>query len=409
MSSYKLKLAIIFDQDFLSGGGFQQAINASLVASKINENISEVKFYSTKKNGARRLINYGIKAKFIKINLIKRILLYFKTSFRYRIIYKFISLFYQYNFFESFLLKDDINIVYFISPSRFALDLDSLNYIFTVWDTCHRDHVEFPEVRINSEFEEREFRLNNALKKATAIIAESEYGKNNLLKRYNLERERIKIIPLEPGTKIKSQIDNQINCLDNLKKFNINDRFIFYPAQFWPHKNHIYIIDGIKILIEKYDINISAVFSGSDKGNKKFIKKYVALNNLEKNIIFTNFISDEEITYLYLNCIALVMPTYFGPTNIPPYEAFRLGTPVLYPEELGIQDNIEDAILSIKYEDPDTMASQINKLLNDEQLRQNYIKKGYEKTKFLEKIDRTEILNNILIDFRRKFLCSKEF
>ena len=103
------------------------------------------------------------------------------------------------------------------------------------------------------------------------------------------------------------------------------------------------------------------------------------------------------------------MPTYFGPTNIPPYEAFRLGTPVLYPEELGIQDNIEDAILSIKYEDPNTMASQINKLLNDEQLRQNYIKKGYEKTKFLEKIDRTEILNNVLIDFRRKFLCSKEF
>ena len=42
------------------------------------------------------------------------------------------GLFYQYNFFESFLLKDDINIVYFISPSRFALDLDSLNYIFTV-------------------------------------------------------------------------------------------------------------------------------------------------------------------------------------------------------------------------------------------------------------------------------------
>ena len=107
-----------------------------------------------KKNGARRLINYGIKAKFIKINLIKRILLYFKTSFRYRILYKFINLFCQYNFLESFLLKDGIDIVYFISPSRFALDLDSLNYIYTVWDTCHRDHVEFPEVRINSEFED---------------------------------------------------------------------------------------------------------------------------------------------------------------------------------------------------------------------------------------------------------------
>ena len=43
-----------------------------------------------------------------------------------------------------------------------------------------------------------------------------------------------------------------------------------------------------------------------------------------------NFLPDEEISYLYKNCLAVVMPTYFGPTNIPPLEAFKLGIPTIY-------------------------------------------------------------------------------
>ena len=191
MSYEKIKLGIIFDQDILSGGGFQQAVNASLVATKIDKNISEIAFYSTKRVGVQRLINHGINSKYININLFKKILLYFKTTYRFRILYRLISVFFNYNFFESFLKKEKIDFVYFISPSRFALDLNTINYIFTVWDNCHRDHPEFPEVRHENEFEEREFRLKKALKKATAIIAESEFGKNNLLKRYNLDHERI--------------------------------------------------------------------------------------------------------------------------------------------------------------------------------------------------------------------------
>ena len=88
--------------------------------------------------------------------------------------------------------------LYFISPSRFALDLDELNFIYTIWDLCHRDNLEFPETKIKDEFENRELRLNFSLKKATAIIVDSKYGKSNLAKKYNIEKSRIKVIPFEP-------------------------------------------------------------------------------------------------------------------------------------------------------------------------------------------------------------------
>ena len=103
------------------------------------------------------------------------------------------------------------------------------------------------------------------------------------------------------------------------------------------------------------------------------------------------------------------MPSYFGPTNIPPYEAFKLGTPVLYPEILAKQDDIYDAILPIKYEDPNTMAIHINNLIKNNLIKEKYVKKGFQKIEYLESINRVDILNKIIINFRHKYFCFKKF
>ena len=58
---------------------------------------------------------------------------------------------------------------------------------------------------------------------------------------------------------------------------------------YFPHKNHKYVIDTIKILKSEYKINLSAVFCGSDKGHLKNIKKYVNEQGQNENIIFLDY------------------------------------------------------------------------------------------------------------------------
>ena len=54
----------------------------------------------------------------------------------------------------------------------------------------------------------------------------------------------------------------------NIKNiYNLKNDYIYYPAQFWAHKNHIYILKAIKILREMKNIDVDVVFSGSNKGN----------------------------------------------------------------------------------------------------------------------------------------------
>ncbi len=398
-----VNVGVIFDQEVESGGGFQQGLNAATLASKIDPKLARIYFFHTKRKSKKVLLNYGIDSNLIKLSLFKKIYLFIKTTYKYRGFYKFIRPLFDFNFFESFLKKQNVNLVYFISPSRFALDLVELNFIYTVWDLCHLDNPEFPESKIKGEFENRELRLNFTSKRAISSIVDSEYSKSNLSKKYNIEHNRIEVIPFESLIDIKDNKFSNKDLIDINQKYKIENQFIFYPAQFWPHKNHIYILKGIYILEKKYNTLVDVIFSGGDKGNKKNIIEFANKLGIRNRVIFTGFISNSELVSIYKMSLALVMPTFYGPTNIPPFEAFKLGTPVIYPDLEGLREQVEDAGLLVDLYNPETLSNCLLELIKKNNYRDNIIKKGYTISKKIENFNRVKILNAILRKFSIKF------
>lgn len=297
------------------------------------------------------------------------------------LIYRLISLFFKKNHFEKFLHKNEVDLIYFVSQSHYAGYLHSINYIFTLFDLCHRDNPEFPEVRANREFEVREVAFQNNLSRAIAVLVDSDLGKKNVIHRYRLDDEKVHIFPFgnSPGRILKKlQSDNKIeNKYINIKKkYDLEYDYIFYPANFWSHKNHIYILKALNILKNESSIFLGAIFSGSDQGNLSYIKEMTKKLNLENQVRFPGFVTDEEMICLYLQSLALVMPTYFGPTNIPPLDAFQLNVPVLYSDLPGLRDQVIDAALLLNLNDPKSLVLNLKKLLNSNEERNNLINKG---------------------------------
>ena len=287
-----------------------------------------------------------------------------------------------------------------------ALKLEYMNFICTVWDLCHRDHPEFPEVRENEEFEAREFVFKNVLPKAVAIIAESETGKENLLKYYNLSPERIFIIPFSPSVSIKLTNQNlQENELNISQKYNIKYPYIFYPAQFWSHKNHIYILKAIKLLNENNGPKLSVVFSGSEGPSYNHISKKIKSMNLEKQIHVIGFVANHEIPHIYRQSLALVMPTWFGPTNIPPLEAFSLSVPVLYPKLPDLSKQVQNAALLFNPYQPSSLAHHLIQLIDKPSLSKKLIQNGTEVLKTINSNKRTNTIDKILNQFEAKLNC----
>jgi len=403
-NSFKLNIAVIFHQEVTFGGGYQQSINSALLLKKLPKKYFVINFFTLKKKNIEVLRKYKIKANFLNLSPISKLIIFIKTQPRYILIKNILRLFNINSKFESKLINKKIDIVYFLSPTRIAADLNKLNYIYTLWDICHRDEVEFPEVRDCEIFEFRDALCKNVLPRAQSIIVDSEFSKKNISERYSIQKSRLHVIPFEPsfGVKYFKNIKNSNS------KFSINkNSYIFYPAQFWAHKNHTYLIDGVLSLEKDYGYKINIIFTGSDKGNLNYIKDYVRQKKISKRVDFLGFVSDEKVIEIYKNSLALVMPSYFGPTNIPPLEAFHLGVPLIYSDNYDNKKIIGDAGLAVDLNNEKSLSFELYRLITDSKLRSIIINKGYKKLEEINSINRLKVLEKLMRGFYRKKITYK--
>ena len=403
-----MNIAVILEQGIKEGGGFQQALSTIFLLNKYKSPKYNFIFFTAIEENIAALKKSGIEAHSLKLPYIAKIIAHFRRNILiYHMIRK--SGFFRFNKFDKVLRPYDIDLIYFLSPSGLSLETEKYNYIFTVWDLCHRDYVEFPEVREFREFEGRERLFNAALPKAVKVIADSELGKKNIIRRYNIDEQRVVVLPFLPSYGIDiAACDYQKNYIDVKVKYSINGDYIYYPAQFWSHKNHIYILEGLKVLKGKYNIKINAVFSGSDKGNLEFVLKRAEDFGLNDQIYYIGFVSSEEIPYLYRQALALVMPTYFGPTNIPPLEAFKLECPVLYPDLPGLREQVKDSALLMDLTDPESLAQNLIKVIEKDKEIGNLVKNGKRKIEDLREEAYWLVFQGIFDDYAGKLKCWKE-
>ena len=215
-----IRIGVIFDQRLGIGGGYHQALNSALMMLEIPKELAEPIFFTTNKADISVLKNHGIDVKEIKLSFIEKL----KDKIRQKILNKYIlkvlKKIQKYSSFEKKLLKHKVDLVYFLSPTYLPQKLEKLNYITTLWDLCHRDDPEFPEVRQNKEFERRDDNYKKILPKATAILVDSDLSKQNVLNRYGIDFERVHIIPFQP-----SRIILEKKKLNNNQKINIHKKF----------------------------------------------------------------------------------------------------------------------------------------------------------------------------------------
>lgn len=287
------------------------------------------------------------------------------------------------------VVDNKIELMWFATP---AFEFVTVPYIYTVWDLQHRLQSYFPEVSVTGwTFDAREKRYGSVIPRAAYVIIGNQEGKRELMEFYAMPEHRIKTVPMPVPS---FAFDKNINSVD-LKAYKITKQFLFYPAQFWPHKNHILILLALKILKEKYKLDFDVVFTGSDKGNLDYIKDQTAALGLVQQVHFLNFVPIDVLKSLYRNAFALVFPSFFGPDNIPPLEAFALGCPVISANFMGAELQLADAALLFDPKNEHELAQMIKKLHENSGLRQSLINKGellvknYTSEKYLEGIIQT--------------------
>lgn len=393
-----MKISVYLDTVVKVGGGFNQSLNAIILTKRICESNFEFSIFTAYKENLKPLSKLGLHATVLKPSFIDKVILLLSKSLILQTLFDKFNILSQ---FEKSLQNNKVDLIYFLTQSTTSLILRKTNYITTVFDLCHRDMPEFPEVGSPFEFNRREYYFKHSLTRAFLIITDSKQLSKSISKKYGIDSNRLLAIPYSPSPFI-----NKIYSIDTitvLRIYSLSKGYLFYPAQFWPHKNHIRILEAL-IHLRNNNLYFNLVFCGSDKGNRINIINFVKRNHLEKQVTFLDFVPAEHMLGLYEGSSTVIMPTYFGPTNLPPLESWTTGTPLIY--SMHLKDHASNAAIYTNPDDYKDLAECI-KACNDPSIRSKLIQAGYKRLNEIndQRLETENTLKERLIQFQSRRRC----
>ncbi len=300
--------------------------------------------------------------------------IYFKKTFFKRVMFnvcefikknKFIETDKIQNPFQRFLKKNNIDLVVFAQPSFYSLYCDGTQFIINIWNTEIKKYYNFNEF-ISGGYEYQNKIIRFAAEKAFKIFVFTERNKKDLNELYNCNNEKIKIQNLTPNLPFIFDQNQKLNYLEIFNNFKLNKEFkwFFYPAQFWPHKNHKYLLDVMKNLLKKNYDKIGFIFCGPDKGNLDYIDKIIKRENLNENVKILGFINDKEMISIYKNCHAVLMPTLIGRSSLPLLESLFFKKKIFYSKNI-LDDNLKKYVEEFDLNNPEDLSNKIQNFLKD--------------------------------------------
>ena len=252
------------------------------------------------------------------------------------------------------LKRHNIDLAYFSSPSHMALRVGNVPYIFTVWDTGHRDLPEFTEMSAPREVATRENLYQNAIPGAFHVIVDSPATGLKLQDFYGLGADSWSSLGLLPHV---PEVDHLPRILDG--------DYIIYPAARWPHKNHETLFRAFRHLVTTRP-QLQLVLTGSDAGYGKQLDSLAQDLGIGDQIIDRGLVTRDELLVLIRDARALVMPSLLGPTNIPPLEALALGTPAIVSDVHNYGTFVDELLTRVPAMDADQWALAIETALRGE-------------------------------------------
>lgn len=255
-------------------------------------------------------------------------------------------------------------------PGQFV---DGACHIGVIHDLMHRYEPDFPEVSAEGQYEARERYFAGAVARCEKLLVDSATGAAQVLESYpNARAEQLAVVPFTASRELVRK--------EPLKpQQDVPEKFFFYPAQFWKHKNHVALARAV-IRLKKELPNIHVVLTGtSDKNGYADFTALVKSADISQHFSYLGYVTDEEMVWLYRNAQALVMPTFFGPTNIPPLEAMALGCPVAVSGIYGMPESYGNAALYFDPKKVADIADVMRQLWNDDSLCSALRSRGLER------------------------------
>ncbi len=204
------------------------------------------------------------------------------------------------------LVREKVDLVWFLAPNRVIEQVRDTPFVMTVWDLAHREVQGFPEFNSGRGWAQRESWYTQNIGRAFHVVTDSTHTGQSLERIYGLYPQNWSAVGLPFPPEI---------AVDDSRANEIESPYFYYPASFWPHKNHKVLIDALGLLD---DTQPCLVFTGTDEGMEDKLKHYAREKGLETRVKFLGRVTDAEVQGLISHSLGVLMPRCLGQLTTRP-------------------------------------------------------------------------------------------
>lgn len=209
------------------------------------------------------------------------------------------------------------------------------------------------------------------------VVTVSEHSRERIVDLLGIEPERVEAIPhgidserFSPGA---GAADGRLR-----ERLALPERFLAYPANLWPHKNHERLVEG---LAAARDPELELVLSGREYGRAGELHAHAERAGVGHRVHHVGYLEPDELPALLRAATAMVFPSLYEGFGLPPLEAMACGCPVACSDRGSLPEVAGPAALTFDPGSVDSIAAAIDRLASDSGLRERLRAAGLERAR----------------------------
>jgi glycosyltransferase involved in cell wall biosynthesis len=228
---------------------------------------------------------------------------------------------------------------------------------------------------------DRIFRFTNRFLnwRMSAVIATSQFGKEEIVETYNLDPARVPVIPLGVDGRFLTT-SNEKDVAQILLGYGIENPYILSISRFAPHKNVLRLVQAFRLIASDFPRHTLVLAGGAHlSGYSQEVRDAIEQEGLSGRVVTPTFISEEHLPLVYQKADLFVYPSLHEGFGLPILEAMASGAPVATSNTTACGETAGDAAALFDPKNITSIADAMRKVLTNTEYQADLIKRGKER------------------------------
>lgn len=244
--------------------------------------------------------------------------------------------------------------------------------LVTIPDLQHESHPELFDARALAW---RRSTYRNSVRSADVVFTISTYSRDTICRAYAVDEGKVVVVPLDADDVFRAPADSVADRAVR-DRYGLPATYLLYPAITWRHKNHVRLLEALRLFNDGNDRPVSLVLCGGPGNGHAETMAAIDRLGLRRQVSVLGRVPSEHLPALYRGAQALVLPSLFEGFGLPILEAFHTGCPVVCSDRTSCPEVAGDAAEYFDPGDPRGIAEALRRVAHTPERRDELVALG---------------------------------